>query len=303
MKKTITLILLYLLIIISLAVVVLRLASHSVEVPEAAPTPGFDVTPAPTPVSTPEPTATPEPTPEPTPSPTPDPYLHVDGGDYLLRYDDPETENYFDYWLFIPDNAQAELPLIVFLHGDGYLDSVDYLKDCGIVTRMKDIYGENFPFILLVPCTRRASWEEGTIPDTLIDLIEETVATYRCDKSRVTLTGHSRGAIGTWYIASTWREVFSCAVPVSCSNDLGLDYERLATLPIKAYVGSGWDDYDRYGNYMKEIVNSINVRGGNAELTILEGLYHGDTEIRAYTQELFEWMIAQKNDHLSSDAS
>ena len=251
------------------------------------------------PEPTPSPSPTPSPTPVPTPEPTPDLRIGVEGGEYLLSYEETGEYGYefMEYWVIVPDNAMKDLPLIVFLHGDGWVGMADSLNEVGILTHAREIYGNDLPFILLIPCTNIYSWEDDLVPHTLLQVIDRTVEEYRCNADKVILTGHSRGAIGTWYMIHNYTDRFSCAVPVSCSNDTEIYTERLVHLPVWAFVGDGYNDYYSYGSDMEYLIAGIQKYGGWAQLTILEGMDHGDTEYGAYTQDVFEWMIAQERWH------
>lgn len=216
--------------------------------------------------------------------------ISVSAGSYCRMYTDSETGEYLDYYLFVPENAVKNMPLIVFLHGDGEVGNVDVLENFGLMSSAREIYGNEFPFIAISPSTREYSWINGMIPSTLKGLIDEIVSECEIDIEHIIITGHSRGAIGTWHMVSTYGDFFSAAVPVSGDSEGMLDYDHLTAVPIWAVAGSH-DVY--YLDNMKVLVNMITQAGGDAKLTILEGLYHGETSTKAYTEEMFEWMCAQ----------
>ncbi len=250
------------------------------------------------------PTPIPSPSPSPTPTPEPTPDLRivkdgipVTGGNFFDTFADPDTGYTMDYWVFLPENAQQDLPLVVFLHGDGNIGEPDTLPESGIVQQARSLYENDFPFVLLVPNTRVASWEDWPIPDTLLSLIDHTVREYQCNADRVVITGHSRGAIAVWYLICNHPELFSCAIPVSCSNDMLFYADIAAPVPIRAFVGSEYDDYENYGRAMQGLVENVNLYGGDATLTILEGCHHGETSWQAYTRDVFDWMVSQINHH------
>lgn len=227
------------------------------------------------------------------PSSEPVVYLDVEAGSYLEKYTDKNSNDYLEYYLFIPENATQNMPLIVFLHGDGEVGSPDLLENYGLIVKAREIYGEEFPFIVLYPCTRVASWTDGTIPDTLKGLIDETVMTYSIDTEHIILTGHSRGAIGTWYLLGLYGDYFSAAVPISCGPGMEISAENCAEVPVLAFVGSIGETESRYRRAMQKIINQIVELGGTAELIVLEQQEHHTTSTAAYTAETFEWMLSQ----------
>lgn len=219
--------------------------------------------------------------------------LEIPAGSHFLRFDSVDTGDYLDYYLFIPENAVAEMPLVVFLHGDGQVYDPEGLENYGPISCAREIYGENYPFILISPCTRVFSWTDGSIPATLMELINTVIDQYRIDRKHLIITGHSRGAIGVWYMISEYGDIFSAAVPVSCGADRALNSERLATVPVYAIAGDIGQDERIYSYKMEMLVSQINELGGNAEFSLLQGCSHADTDTAAYTQETFEWMLEQ----------
>lgn len=222
--------------------------------------------------------------------------LTIEPGAHEMCYDSEEANDYLNYWLHIPNGATENMPLIVFLHGDGEINNMSGLKHYGIYQAVQEIYGDDYPFILLMPNTRQYSWIKPNIQQTLKELIDYVVEEYKIDKEHIIITGHSRGAIGTWYMISQYGDYFSCAVPVSCDYELeDFVITQAITVPVQAYVGGG-SDYRNYAKNMTALVDQINEAGGEASLIVLEGKEHWQTSYAAYTLETFEWMLAQGED-------
>ncbi|MBQ9839085.1 MAG: dienelactone hydrolase family protein [Oscillospiraceae bacterium] len=219
--------------------------------------------------------------------------LGISCGTYFDRFRSNQSSDYLDYYLYVPENAVCDMPLVVFLHGDGSVNDPESLKDRGVIASARTIYGENYPFISISPCTRVRSWITDSIPDTLMELIEYTVNSYQIDPEKIIIMGHSRGAKGVWNMISIYGDYFSAAVPVSCGAASELNDENCAKVPVKAFVGDADDSEEIYMDYMEEIVSDINDAGGNAELVVLEGYTHGKTMSGACTEELLEWILEQ----------
>lgn len=220
--------------------------------------------------------------------------LFPGSGNHPLRYDSETTGDYLEYYLHIPEGVEAGMPLVIFLHGDGQVDKIDELANYGMIAKSREAYGEEFPFIGLTPCTRRISWVHDTIPDTLMELIEHVVSEYQINREKVIITGHSRGAIGTWNLISLYGGYFSAAVPMSCDcGDRIIDYDKAAEVPVRAFVGYQGDLDKKYCPAMNYMCYEINQHGGDAELTVFWEYYHDATCNLAFTPDLFEWMLAQ----------
>ena len=217
----------------------------------------------------------------------------MEPGSYLETYQDEETQDYLDYYLFIPEGASDKMPLVIFLHGDGEVGNPALLEDFGLIKAAREIYGEKFPFIALSPCTRVESWISGSIPQTLIGLINDISERLSINRDRIIITGHSRGAIGVWHMISTYGDFFSAAVPVSCGAETALDMENCVQVPVLAHAGNIGKNENIYREQMFNIVHKIKVNGGNAELIVLENKNHTQTSTCAFTEDVCLWMLEQ----------
>ena len=234
------------------------------------------------------------PTEMPTEAVTVPPYIFpMEPGSYLETYQDEETQDYLDYYLFIPEGASNKMPLVIFLHGDGEVGNPSLLEDFGLIKAAREIYGEKFPFIALSPCTRVESWISGSIPQTLIGLINDISARLSINTDQIIITGHSRGAIGVWHMISTYGDFFSAAVPVSCGAETALDMENCVQVPVLAHAGNIGKNENIYREQMFDIVHKIKENGGNAELIVLENKNHTQTSTCAFTEDVFLWMLEQ----------
>lgn len=226
-----------------------------------------------------------------------EPQIISEPGSYLETYTDPETSAYLDYYIHFPNHATANMPLLVFLHGDGEVGQPWLLENYGPIQAAREIYGEDFPFIALFPCTKIHSWTSGSIPDRIIGLIEYIAEQYQVDRDKIIITGHSRGAMGVWNMISKYGDYFSCAVPVSCGPGTLLDYEMISNVPIRAVAGTAGDLEVNYSQAMQRTVDALKEIGGEAEIIIMKGQSHQQTSTAAYTKELFEWMLEQSKEN------
>lgn len=241
-----------------------------------------------------EPPATEPPVPTDPPEPTIPPLGDSAGSRYECYYSD-EYEDYLNYYVHIPENAVINMPLIIYLHGDGEVNKPHSLLEYGILSFAKDVYGEDYPFIILEPNTRIKSWTSGHIPELLIGLIERVTNRYSINVDRVILTGFSRGSMGVWDMISTYPEYFSAAVPVSSPHQAGhIDYLNASKVPVWTFAGDIGDTERWYHQYLAQNVDQIKVCGGYGKFTVLEDCDHGLAPTKAFTSELFDWMLAQE---------
>ena len=183
--------------------------------PEETAKPSWSPSPIPTQPTwsaTPTPSQSTEPTQsgEPTPSGTPMPEQPIDAqpGIQKLKYEG------MNYYLMIPDNPVENMPIIVFLHGDGESSKFTSLEGLPIYkyVKTKKAYDAG-KFIFIMPHQNKMSWTgDGTVK-SLMAIIEKTASDYKANKDRIVLTGMSRGGMGTWTIADKYPNYFAAIVP------------------------------------------------------------------------------------------
>ena len=223
------------------------------------------------------------------PSEDPD-LLPVESGAYLSKYVNSEFGAFLEYYTFIPENAVKNMPLVIFLHGDGEIGRIDALKNIALVDNAIEYYGDSYPFIAIAPCRLQKSWCTGVLPQTVLSLIDETIAKYDIDPEKVIITGFSSGAMGTWYLISNHSEYFSAAVPISCPNEYPILYDNIKNVPIWGFVG---EKEVFYTQKMSEIINWTAEIGGDARLTVIEDMAHPGMDKAAFSQEVIQWMLDQ----------
>ena len=217
------------------------------------------------------------------------------GSRYECYYSD-EYDDFLNYYVHIPEDAVVNMPLIVYLHGDGEVNRPHALPERGLKNFATKVYGEAYPFLILEPNTRTKSWINGCIPELLIGLIDRITERYSINVDKIILTGHSRGAIGVWDLISTYPEYFSAAVPVSSPHGNGhIDYIKAAGVPVWTFAGDIGGTERWYHKYLAQNVDQITVCGGYGKFTVLNGCDHSHTRGAAYVEETFEWMLAQEN--------
>lgn len=55
------------------------------------------------------------------------------------------------------------------------------------------------------------------IKNNLYGLINYVITSYKIDKNKISLTGHSMDGTGTWNLALEFPELFSCIAPLSAA--------------------------------------------------------------------------------------
>lgn len=207
------------------------------------------------------------------------------------RFNSPTVNDYLDYYVYIPNNGgTANMPLVIYLHGDGSVGSYGSLKKGEAYPYLERAYNGEQPFIMLQPNTRVRSWTNSTIVTTLKELIDYVIKEYKINPDKVILSGGSRGGMGAWYFANKYPQIFSAFVPISGTGNITAS--NFKDLPTWAFSSTSGSDSWNYSN-MQSNVNAINNAGGNAKFSGLSGYTHNTILSGALTKETFEWMIAQ----------
>lgn len=196
------------------------------------------------------------------------------------------------YTVFVPNgyDGQKPFPVALFLHGSGEKG------DDGVTSAQVGLgaaisgHPADYPFLAVFP-QAKTNWkaDSADIKNALAAL-DDVLATYKVDRSRVMLTGLSMGGAGAWGLAAAHPERFSVVVPV-CGQGDTKSAESLKGLPVWTIVGDG--DRDQTVLNTRAMVEAIRAAGGKARETEYRGVGHNSWD-RAYNDPaLIKWMLAQ----------
>lgn len=208
-------------------------------------------------------------------------------------FKDSENEE-LSYWLYNPENTDnKKMPLLIYLHGywgaNTNINSV--IENEGIP---KYVYTETMkiPAYVLCPYTPEGIFD---CADTLKELIDNLVLNNNIDSNKISITGHSMGGFGVWFMAELYPDLFSCIVPASgfiAPDSIGED-TNLTVLPVWAIVG----EKDSISiDSVEDSVKKINALGGNAKFTKLKDADHVATSTETYLNKdlgVINWMLYQ----------
>ena len=195
-----------------------------------------------------------------------------------------------NYLLTLPSEyeqaADKAFPLVLFLHGyGGSGEDLELVKVHGPPKLVEA--GEQRGFILVAPQTTLGRWWQ---PVELLALLDEIERTHRVDGDRIYITGLSMGGYGTWNTAGLAPERFAAAAPI-CGGGNGVLTRHTGTLPIWAFHGS--NDTAVPVALSQHLVDGVNRNGGNAKLTIYDGVGH-DSWTQTYADPKFwDWLLSQ----------
>ncbi len=196
------------------------------------------------------------------------------------------TAGNLTYYVNVPESATTNMPLIMYLHGDGGDSGA---PNSPLYSAAKKHFGNNFPFIIVAPAGGMWAETNGRLAN-LKTIIDTVCQQYSCDTSKISITGHSRGSIGTWHMVNSYPNFFFAAVPVSCGS-YSINPQNFLGTKVRAYAGTSGEAEQRYNREMSNNVKRIKAAGGNATFTSLSGHNHGSSIGAAYTQDTLLFMI------------
>jgi predicted peptidase len=122
----------------------------------------------------------------------------------------------YRYQVYVPPifTRLRTLPVILYLHGadsggrDGFLPT----KGClGSAVRADP---DRWPFLIVFPQIPPNERWMGRHASAAVRILDDAIAEFEADPSRVFITGFSLGASGAWYIAAENPRRFAAVVPV-----------------------------------------------------------------------------------------
>ena len=197
------------------------------------------------------------------------------------------------YWLYTPAHAEANMPLLVYLHGiTGKGDDPQQLidKEDFVHWLYDDQFGD-LPAFVLVPQLSSNQRDWIAAMDTVVELIRQIAEECAVDQTNISLTGFSMGGAGTWFIGAAQADLFARIAPLSGGiKPTEKMLNALSTLPIRAFVGS--DDTVISPQSTWDCAALLLERGADIQVTEYDGATHTEIPARAYLESgLLPWLI------------
>lgn len=181
-------------------------------------------------------------------------------------------------------------PLIVWLHGgDQGGSDVEKVRTSGLPVLIES--GRDVPFIVFSP---QNPSEELLYPiEKVKAALDEVMARYRVDRSRVSVVGYSRGAFGAWAMAEQFPETFAAVVPIAGGGNR--HYLNRTNEKASFWVFHGTDDDVIPLSDSVVLYERLKALKRDARLTVFEATSHEAVEAVALNdQQMWDWLVSQK---------
>jgi predicted peptidase len=194
------------------------------------------------------------------------------------------------YLLYLPEGYGKEgtkWPLVLFLHGSGERGTdLELVKKHGPPMLVEA--GRQYPFILVSPqCPEDEDWSVPVVR-ALVDRILER---HSVDRSRIYLTGISRGGKGVWNTAIAYPDLFAAIAPI-CGWGDSTKVSVLKDVPT--WVFHGKKDPVIAFEREERMVKNLEAAGGNVRFTAYPEAGH-DCWTETYNNpEFCSWMLDQR---------
>jgi dienelactone hydrolase len=210
---------------------------------------------------------------------------------FHLRTSRAEAGRGRKYTVYLPEgyDGKRRFPVILFLHGSGERgDDGAAPAQVGLGPILLREPGA-YPFIAVFPQARE-TWGAGS-EDAAAALaaLDEVLADYEADRSRVILTGLSMGGFGTWQLGSSEPARFVALAPVCGFSEASVVPPIVeAKLPVWSSIGDA--DSTRLVDSTRALVAALRDAGADPRETEFRGVRHNSWD-RAYSNpELQGWL-------------
>ena len=196
----------------------------------------------------------------------------------------------FPYIAYIPEKISDKPALIIHLHGAGERGNGTDERDKVLVHGFPNIVNDTNlkDCILVMPqCPTDSFWVARI--ESIKKFIDEMIAKFSVDTDRVYLCGISMGGYGTWNTAMAFPDMFAAIVP--CCGGGSAWGASVLKMPVWAF--HGLEDTAVLPRNTIDIFDRLKETNPNAKCTLYEGVGH-DCWNQAFSEELLEWMLAQK---------
>lgn len=184
-------------------------------------------------------------------------------------------------------------PVIIVLHGAGSRgEDINILNENPYFV-LTEKY-EDFPFISVAPQCSENTWFD--MFESLKSFAYKIACEDFTDKERIYLMGPSMGGYATWQLAMSLPELFAAIIPI-CGGGMYWNAPRLVNVPVWAFHGEK-DPTVKCEESVK-MVDSVNLSGGKAKLTIYPENQHDAWSDTYNNSEVFKWLLSNKNQNIT----
>lgn len=216
---------------------------------------------------------------------------YLTGGTFEKKYYTASNGIKVEYYIYVPEYSidVDKIPVHMYLHGAG--EDNGGVLDASLPEMLQNGYEPNGIVICPQNTFGGGQFEKNEdFQDALIELTNKTIETYSGDPDRVSLSGHSAGAIGGYRLIARYPDYFSAFIPISGHADRvtegGLDdaWDSISQVNVWAFHGA-LDESVKYSAAQSAIEKLRSMGSENAELYTFEKWGHGEVQNLTFEKE------------------
>jgi len=196
------------------------------------------------------------------------------------------------YMLFTPKDydPSRKYPLVLALHGASKRSEGANAASSDRVQQICDC----FVLMPMTPPYRAWANTEGDVEALAMamDMLDDVRRSHSIDESRIYVTGHSMGAVGTFAALAHYPETFAAGVAVN-GNWFPADAAKFRDQKLWVFHGDKDEIFPIADTFA--LIRQIGMEGGNPKFTVMNGVGHNSWP--AYRDPaLWRWMTAQRRE-------
>ncbi|HEX8340195.1 MAG TPA: prolyl oligopeptidase family serine peptidase [Tepidisphaeraceae bacterium] len=198
------------------------------------------------------------------------------------------------YAVYAPSNYDPKkaYPAVLFMHGlfekgnDGKAPT-----KVGIGPAIKE-HPERFDAIVVFAQTSE-NWQARGQADLAVATLDDAAKRFNIDPRRVVATGLSNGGAGVWLAGAAHPGRFAALMPL-CGFAEYDAVRKLASSRTPVWAFHNNFDFIVLPGGTKKMVEKINRDGGDAKMTIYNGVGHNCWDDTYGDKKVIQWMFAQR---------
>lgn len=186
------------------------------------------------------------------------------------------------YYIYVPENGDTtkSLPIHMFLHGSGEVESGGGALNCGLPKMISDKEVTPSGIVLIPQAIQGGEFYKANYEQALVELIDDTAEKYNGDLDRVSLSGYSNGAYAGYQFVGRYPDTFTAFIPIS-GDAVPYVIEKMKGSDTKFWIFHGKNDVRVDSSASVRIANQLKNEDVDTQLYIYED--EGHMNIQDYT--------------------
>ena len=186
-----------------------------------------------------------------------------------------------DYYLYVPNYGNQNvsgLPIHVYMHGSGETGSG--VLRIGLPKIIQEQRINPSGLVLCLQAHTTKDFYDKNYQAAVVELTQQVAKNYGGDTNRISLSGHSMGAIAGYKMIGNYPNTFSAFVPIS-----GVPSNLQSVSNVKTWAFHGSKDSNCDYNSTVSAINKLQQTGASAYLYTFQGKGHGGVQNYTFEDE------------------